>query len=272
MTAAIGQPVDAGVVGLAMTTSTAVVGVGVGPVGPGPGAGGPAGVVSREIATDRRHAEELTPIVATVLAEAGVTPDQIEVLVVDSGPGRFTGLRVGLATAKGLAVALRVPVVVLTSLEILAGGEPDRPVVAVVDARRRVGYQPRFDDGSGVDADDRVAAGARVGLPADRAPAARGVPVVGDGADRYADLYGGSNGATVRTGRSPSPAVMLRLAAGRVARAGAEVLPQYLRQPDVTINIRTRPADLGSGSPPVASSPVARPAEVAPDEERNGGA
>ncbi|MFV0526035.1 MAG: tRNA (adenosine(37)-N6)-threonylcarbamoyltransferase complex dimerization subunit type 1 TsaB [Acidimicrobiales bacterium] len=270
MTTAMGEPVEVGAVGLALTTSTAVVGVGVGPVGPAPAAEGSVRLVSREIATDRRHAEEVTPVVATVLAEAGVTPDQIDVLVVDSGPGRFTGLRVGLATAKGLALALQVPVVVLTSLEILAGGEPDRPVVAVVDARRREVFQQRFDDRPGVDAGDPVAAGARVGPPADLAPAAHGVPVVGDGADRYADLYGGSNGATVRTGRSPSPAVMLRLAAGRVARAGAEVLPQYLRQPDVTINIRTRPVDPGSGSTPAA--PAAPPPEPSPADERTGGA
>lgn len=210
--------------GLAVTSSTSVVGVAVGPLG------GPVErIVAAEVDTDRRHAEELVPLLKRVLAEAGVTTADIERFVVDVGPGRFTGLRVGLATVKALALATGRPVVGLTSLEILAGAEPDRPLVVSIDARRSEVFQQRFEqDGSGGVAD--------VGPPSELAPAARGVTVVGDGADRYADLYG----LRARPGRRPSAATMLVLAAGRPAVGGDRVKPLYLRDPDVSINVKTR--------------------------------
>lgn len=127
---------------LAVTSSTSVVGVAVGL------AGAPAdAVVWRQSVTDRRHAEELTPLIERTLADAGCRLADIDCLVVDAGPGRFTGLRVGLATVRTLALVLDRPVVALTSLEILAGAELERPLLAVIDARRGEVFQQRFEAG-----------------------------------------------------------------------------------------------------------------------------
>ncbi|MEZ5407908.1 MAG: tRNA (adenosine(37)-N6)-threonylcarbamoyltransferase complex dimerization subunit type 1 TsaB [Acidimicrobiales bacterium] len=212
---------------LAITSSTSVVGVAVGR------AGAPAAeAVAHEVATDRRHAEELTPLVARTLADAGLTLDQIGCFAVDVGPGRFTGLRVGLATVRTLALVAARPVVALSSLEILAGAEPDRPLLAVVDARRGEVFQQRF----GPDGADGAPV---VGRPEAVAPGAAGAgqPVtVGDGADRYPEWYG----AGLVPGREPSAAVMVTLAGRRLALPGHLVAPVYLRDPDVHINVTTR--------------------------------
>ncbi|MGF1596100.1 MAG: tRNA (adenosine(37)-N6)-threonylcarbamoyltransferase complex dimerization subunit type 1 TsaB [Acidimicrobiales bacterium] len=228
---------------LAVTSSTSVVGVAVARIEGADGDGGLAvgGLVAHEVATDRRHAEELTPLLVLTLAEAGVAMGDIERLVVDVGPGRFTGLRVGLATVRTLALALDVEVVGVTSLEILAAAVVERPVVAVVDARRAEVFQQRFDDGGPVGPPV-------VGPPAELAAAAAGAVVVGDGADRYLEIYG----PAVVTGRNPSAATMLRLAADRPSRPGHRIEPCYLRDPDVHINVKTRPgtAALGTGARP----------------------
>jgi tRNA threonylcarbamoyladenosine biosynthesis protein TsaB len=228
------------VLSLAVTSSTAVVGVAVGP------AGGEA-LAFNQVSTDRRHAEELTPLVAATVAEAGVSLADIEQYVVDIGPGRFTGLRVGLATVRALALANKRPVVGLTSLEALAAAElgpggdtPSAgPVLAVIDARRAEVFQQRFDP----DGPTGSLGGAPpvVGRPEDLAPdgevaEAESLVIVGDGADRYAEHYG----SRVKPGRAPSAAVMLALSGARRARPGPEVTPLYLRDPDVNVNVKTR--------------------------------
>ena len=224
----LGSLLSPGTMCLAVTSSTSVVGVAVGRAGARVDQ-----MVSHQVTTDRRHAEELTPLLALTLEQAGLQLSDIECFVVDVGPGRFTGLRVGLATVRTLALVTARPLVGLTSLEILAGAEADRPLLAVIDARRGEVFQQRFEpDGS--------AGPASVGSPDDLAPVPAGDPVavvaVGDGADRYGQQYG----PTVRLGREPSAAVMIALAVGRRALVGHDVVPVYLRDPDVQINIKTR--------------------------------
>lgn len=211
-----------------MTSSTSVVGVAVGRPG------GEA-LAFDQVETDRRHAEELTPLIATTLAAAGVALHEIEQYVVDVGPGRFTGLRVGLATVRALALATGRPVVGVTSLETLAGAEADRPVLAVVDARRSEVFQQLFPVGSEVGSEPVV--GSPEELAPDRARADHdGLVIVGDGADRYAEHYG----PRVRPGRAPSAATMLTISHGRCSRPGREVSPLYLRDPDVNVTFKTR--------------------------------
>lgn len=212
---------------LAVTSSTAAVGVAVGPAGATPDR-----ITARHLTTDRRHAEELTPLIQEALSEAGVTMGDVEQFVVDVGPGRFTGLRVGLATVRTLALATNKPVVAMTSLEILAGGEPQRPVLVVVDARRAEVFQQRFGP-SGPETE------AIVGRAEELAPDPAEEPaliIVGDGADRYPEHYGPG----VRPGREPSAATMLALSVGRRSQPGREVEPVYLRDPDVNVNVKTR--------------------------------
>ncbi len=91
-----------------------------------------------EVARGRRHAETLTPAIEFVCAQADIGLDEIGLVAVDVGPGLFTGMRVGLATGKALALALRLPMIGISSLDLLAfpHRRSDRVVVPVIDARK----------------------------------------------------------------------------------------------------------------------------------------
>ena len=212
---------------LAVTSSTAVVGVAAASLAD---AAQMQLAASEQVTTDRRHAEEITPMIASVLAAAGWTVADVDVFAVDIGPGRFTGLRVGLATVRSLALAVDAPVVGITSLELLAADEPGL-VNAVIDARRSEVFQQRFVDG--------VAVGqALVGPAVDMATLIEaGDTILGDGADRYLESYVDAQHVE---GREPQAATLARLAFGRTPVPGPEVEPLYLRDADVQINIKTR--------------------------------
>ncbi len=87
-----------------------------------------------------RHGETLLPTIAALLERLELTPASVAAIVVGTGPGAFTGLRVGIATAKGMAHALGVPIVgVSTADALLAGAGPDSRALAP----RRTGRSPR---------------------------------------------------------------------------------------------------------------------------------
>ncbi|HEV7363752.1 MAG TPA: tRNA (adenosine(37)-N6)-threonylcarbamoyltransferase complex dimerization subunit type 1 TsaB, partial [Solirubrobacteraceae bacterium] len=91
------------------------------------------------------HATALLPLVDEALAAAGLNLADVQRLGVGTGPGSFTGLRIGLATARGLAQGLGLPLAPVSSLEALAAGAsaeagPDRAVLAVIDAGRGEGF------------------------------------------------------------------------------------------------------------------------------------
>jgi tRNA threonylcarbamoyladenosine biosynthesis protein TsaB len=236
--------------GLAVTSSTGVIGVAFGVVG------GERPMAETTIETDRRHAEEISPLIARLSSDAGIALTDLDLLVVDRGPGRFTGLRVGLATVKALAFALDLPVVGLTSLEVLAqapqvlghgrchgagqGAETraagDETVTAVIDARRSEVFQQTFK--AGLPLTDPV-----VGLADELARMAAGL-VVGDGLDRYPDPYDREavhGRLTPLRGVVVAAATMLRLAVSGDLVPGAAIEPLYLRNPDVNPNVKTRP-------------------------------
>ncbi len=217
---------------LGITSSTARVGVAVGRID----ADGSVTVLAEATsANDRRHAEDVTPLMLEALALAGVTLQDIGRLAVDVGPGRFTGLRVGLSTVRALALALDLPVTGVSSLELLAveqAPSADTPAASVIDARRNEVFQQLY--GPEGPLGDPV-----VGAALDLAPLVpHNAVAVGDGADRYLALYG--ERVLVVQGREPSPSWLVRLAANRPALDAAMVEPLYLRDPDVQINIRTR--------------------------------
>ncbi len=223
---------------LALSSSTGVISAAVGLID----AATP--LAAATLATDRRHAEEISPLVQKLLADSGIGLGDLGLLVVDRGPGRFTGLRVGLATIKTLAFALDVPVVGLTSLEILAAvvrsrpgadGGPDQ-ITAVIDARRNEVFQQSF----GIDADSSTSP--EVGPAADLAARATGV-VVGDGLDRYRADYEAAavEGAELVAGVNVDAAVMIAVAADLTSSAGSAIEPLYLRDPDVNPNVKIRP-------------------------------
>jgi tRNA threonylcarbamoyladenosine biosynthesis protein TsaB len=194
---------------------------------------------------DRRHAETLAPAIEHVISQAGISLADVEAIAVDVGPGLFTGLRVGVATAQGLAAGLGVGVLQVTSVDVLAGEVYDAgwdgPVAAVVDARRGEVFAARY-----------AGPGAPAGHPARYVPAeladelskdlAKGPPavLVGTGAHRYEALFAGV-GLRIAAVREPSPRVLVSIAAGRLASGAvpvspAEVRPVYLREADARIN------------------------------------
>jgi tRNA threonylcarbamoyl adenosine modification protein YeaZ len=163
----------------------------------------------------RRHAELLAPAVAEVLRAAGVDRGELARIAVGTGPGPFTGLRVGLVTARTLGAALGVPVVGVCTLDALAlGAGLDGPFAVATDARRREVHHALYDPGA------VRRSGPAVGPPAD-VPA--GLPVVGHGA-----LLHGLPGATGP--EHPDPADVGRWVAQ--GRPVLEPVPLYLRRPD----------------------------------------
>ena len=203
---------------------------------------------------DRRHVETLAPAIAAACQGAGVRLGQLDALAVDIGPGLFTGMRVGIATAQGLALALGVPVHPVLSLDVLAHPlrHDNRPVVAVVDARRgEVFHSQRAAGGP----PSPAACSAPAELAAELATLGPCV-AVGDGAARYADLFeaaGAEVVAALPTAEAALELAMAACAAGDPGLDAAEVHARYLRTPDATANFRVlvpRPA----GAPAAAAT------------------
>ncbi len=208
---------------LGLTTSTATVGVAVARDG--------VVVASSVERTERGHAEALTPAMAAVFAEAGCRPADLDRIVVDVGPGRFTGMRVGLAAVRTLAHVTGVGVVPVTSLAALRAAAGPASGLAVVDARRNEVFVLGLDG--------RAPAEPTVATP-DEAVAlvGPGDVVIGDGADRYAELFAAA-GVEVREGFDPDPSVLATWA-DETPSPGVEVVPHYVRDPDVQINFKVR--------------------------------
>ncbi|HET9601761.1 MAG TPA: tRNA (adenosine(37)-N6)-threonylcarbamoyltransferase complex dimerization subunit type 1 TsaB [Acidimicrobiales bacterium] len=213
--------------------------------------GGHEGVLGLfELARGRRHAELLTPAIEFVCRQADVTLGEIGSIAVDVGPGLFTGMRVGIATAKAMAQALRVPVIPVTSLDLLALPlrYADRLIGAVIDARRGEVYHAFYRQvPGGVQRLDAPALGSVDDLVADLVAMGEEALLVGDGALRHREQI---SAATRRVDFAeqwlayPSAAPLVQLAHARALREDwvqpAEVHPQYLRKPDAEINWTTR--------------------------------
>lgn len=175
----------------------------------------------------RQHVEQLMPVLDRLVTGAGVALSEVTRIVVGLGPGPFTGLRVGIATAETLAYALQVPWIGVCGLDVLAAQRRelvDGEVVVAIDARRHEVYWARFaDDGRRVD-------GPSVGAPADLPD----LPVIGPGARRYAEVLGDR----AVLGLDHLDAAVM--AATALPDAGIE--PLYLRRPDATEPTRRKSA------------------------------
>ncbi|MFC7500867.1 tRNA (adenosine(37)-N6)-threonylcarbamoyltransferase complex dimerization subunit type 1 TsaB [Nocardioides sp. GCM10030258] len=185
-----------------------------------------------------RHGEQLAPLIEQVLASAGTTPDGVTGIAVGVGPGPFTGLRVGLVTARTLAHVLDVPVHGVCSLDALAAeavatGVVDGDFLVATDARRKEVYLASYDGN-----------GRRQSAPVVERPAvlASDLPVVGEGAALYPDAF-----PNARTPLRPDAAWLARaVIAQQVEVLGPE--PLYLRRPDAEIP-RAAKAVLPDGAP-----------------------
>lgn len=190
------------------------------------------------VACRQRHAEQLTPAVAQVCDLAGVRLTDVGAVAVGVGPGLFTGLRVGVATAQALAFALGVEVAPVSSLDALAlpvRGDGTGLVVAAIDARRSELFWAVYREGARL-ADPEV--GTPTALGAWLEEIATATLVVGDGALRYGDQLSQLPGVTVGGAASahPSASAVAELAWPLVLAealvAPALVRPLYLRAPD----------------------------------------
>ena len=174
---------------------------------------------------EMRHGEQLAPLIEQALEQAGVSRLDLTAIGVGVGPGPFTGLRVGLVSARTLGAVLDIPVYGVCSLDALAvqavaGGHLQEPFVVATDARRKEVYLASYD-----------ATATRLSGPAVDKPetVATDLPVVGEGALLYPEHFS-------------RPVGPLRASAGWLGRAiaheAAELLdpePLYLRRPDAEI-------------------------------------
>lgn len=198
--------------------------------------------VVRVLDDDRRHTEVLVAGISQLLGDAGLVARDIDRVVVDVGPGLFTGLRVGIATAIGLAEGLGCGLVGFTSLEALAHGAHDAgvrgTVLSAVDGRRGEVFIQSFHLGDDVE----PVGPASVARPRDVVIewATNGAPVTftGDGVDRYfADFNAVPNGELFI---QPVPSVSAALGLGLRRRPQESVTPLYLREADAIANFTTR--------------------------------
>lgn len=168
-----------------------------------------------------RHGEMLAPGIADVLARAGAASRDVTAIAVGVGPGPFTGLRVGLVTARTMAHTLGIPVYGVCTLDVLAAEALDAGAVegrflVATDARRKEVYLASYDGAARVE-------GPVVARPVD---VASDLPVVGRGAALYPDAFPHAVGP-----EQPSAAVLCDVVAGERAEL-LDPEPLYLRRPD----------------------------------------
>ena len=192
-------------------------------------------VVAQLVSTETmRHGEQLTPLVHRALEQVAITARDLTAIAVGAGPGPFTGLRVGLVSARTMAYALQIPVYGVCSLDTLAAeavdtGTVSGPFAVASDARRREVYLATYDEAGLRVTEPEVA------RPAEVAQSLGDLPVVGEGAALYPDAF--------PDGRQP-----LRPTAGWLARCVVEERaelrdpePLYLRRPDAEIPRAPKP-------------------------------
>ncbi|WP_300401849.1 tRNA (adenosine(37)-N6)-threonylcarbamoyltransferase complex dimerization subunit type 1 TsaB [Nocardioides sp.] len=189
------------------------------------GEGGDEVLVELTSEQEMRHGEQLAPLIEQALEQAGASRLDLTAIGVGVGPGPFTGLRVGLVTARTLAFVLDLPVYGVCSLDALAleavtTGAVAEPFVVATDARRKEVYLASYDG-----------AGARLEGPAVAKPdsVATELPVVGEGAHLYPEdlprAVGPQRASAAWLGRA-------------IVHETAELLdpdPLYLRRPDAEI-------------------------------------
>ena len=213
---------------LGIETATEQVGVAI---------GGHEGVIATfEVTRGRRHAEILTPAIEFVCRQADIDLSEIGCIAVDVGPGLFTGMRVGLAAGKALAQALRIPMIGITSLDLLAFPcrHTDKVVVPVIDARKAEVFWAMYRTvPGGIQQVSPPTVGPVDELVGDLLARSQDVLCVGDGAERYRDeIIDGYRceiaapvhppvGALVQLAHSPRPARGVDASGGDRARLPA---------------------------------------------------
>ncbi|WP_280242874.1 tRNA (adenosine(37)-N6)-threonylcarbamoyltransferase complex dimerization subunit type 1 TsaB [Nocardia abscessus] len=229
---------------LAVDTATPAVTAGLVELEPGADVADPVRartVASRVRVDPRAHAEVLTPQILECLSEARRSRTEVDAIVVGVGPGPFTGLRVGMATAAAFGDALGIPVYGVCSLDAIAADAAADPAVpptvdlpadaellVVTDARRREVYWARYRQG------DRVA-GPEVCKPSDL-DTDQATAIAGSAS--HVDFFD----LPVVPAETPSPVGLVRVAAAELLARGVPepLVPLYLRRPDAVENAYRR--------------------------------
>ena len=212
--------------------------------------GGHEGVLGLfEVTRGRRHAETLVPAIEFLCRQADIEIEEFGAIAVDVGPGLFTGMRVGIAAARSMAQALRIPMIGISSLDLLAFPLrlSDRIIASVIDARRgEIFYAFYRQVPAGVQRVSEPRVGRVDDLVADLLDRGQDVVCVGDGALRYRSEI--TDGLRVEFAEQylghPSAAPLVQLAHAKAMREDwvhhSLLAPMYLRRPDAQINWETR--------------------------------
>ncbi|GAA3606280.1 tRNA (adenosine(37)-N6)-threonylcarbamoyltransferase complex dimerization subunit type 1 TsaB [Marihabitans asiaticum] len=237
---------------LALDTSTSAITVAV--------LGLDGGLLAEQTVIDpRATTEQLAPLIERALREADATPGDITLVAVGTGPGPFTGLRVGIVTGRSFAHARSIPVLGVPSHDAMAQqwffGGAEGTVLVATDARRKEVYTSVYDRVAPEDEDHLIwarTAGPEVRRPQDLPEHWRGLPTLGRGPHLYPD----------HLPQSVGPLDVSAAALGGVALARYHVgedqptEPLYLRRPDAADPGRPASTLRGEGGPP---APKGRP-------------
>lgn len=212
--------------------------------------------VLRQRPLDRGHAEALVPLILGALAEAGLRPADIDVYGVTTGPGAFTGLRVGLATVGGMALAHDRPVIGVGTFEAIAIGAsrrfPDVPRVLVAIESRRAelfarSFRKGLGEGDGLEPESDPFTATAEHLAA-TALAKAPLVLAGDGAGFVAEARGDTEWSGIAMASGPvDPEVVAAIAEDRSGAADLyPPVPDYLRAPDARPHQSSRMARGGA--------------------------
>lgn len=194
----------------------------------------------------RGQAEQLVPMIQDCVAKAGISFSDIDLIGVTVGPGAFTGLRIGLSTARSLGVALDVPVIGVTTLESLAEAylkdnelKSGNALLVLIETKRKDFYWQAFDGDNNALTKPSADDGKTITKWLQKKRFA--VVCIGDACDRYESEVGNGDFEINNSYFSPNPTIIARIA---LMRAGAGLQkntdPLYLRDADVSKSKRAQ--------------------------------
>jgi len=192
-------------------------------------------VASRSINSGYSHSEKINVFIQEVIAQAGVTLKDLQAVAVSSGPGSYTGLRIGISTAKGLCYALDIPLIAVNTLDAMAQGfnaGKDELIVPMIDARRMEVYSAVYDSEkkrvSEIEAivvDNQYYSNFR---------SEKKLVLAGDGADKCQALFQNESSIIIQTSFVPQAEFMAELAEQKFQNSDIENValfePFYLKE------------------------------------------
>lgn len=194
-------------------------------------------VLDRAARIDARgHSEHLAPLIADLLQRNGTTPADVTAIAVGTGPGPFTGLRVGIVSARVMSLVTGASLHGMCSLDALAAAGPDGEVLVATDARRKEVYWARYAVSPGA---VRPLSEPAVSRPAELPESVRALPTLGRGPMLYPALFPAGLDVLDVSAAALATLAVHRLAAGDPLDARE---PLYLRRPDAAPHVVAKSA------------------------------